>query len=179
MLFLHGMGHFHPENVIDNDFLESLDIGTDKQWTIERVGIRTRRTVLPLDYIRETRNVDVRAADEAAVYTNAETGARAGRMALERAGLSPDDIGMVISGGCAPQYTTPAEASVIAAELGIDAPAFNVSSACSSFGTQLHFLSQMNPEALPDYILVVNPENNTRTIDYNDRRTAVLWGRCQ
>ena len=65
---------------------------------------------------------------------------------------------------------------MIAAELGLAAPAFDISSACSSFAVQLHQLRMMRPEALPDYILVVNAENTTRTVDYSDRRTAVLWG---
>ena len=52
-VFLHGMGHAHPQVEITNRFLEDLDIGTSDAWILERVGIRTRRTVLPLDYIRE------------------------------------------------------------------------------------------------------------------------------
>ena len=59
-LFLHGLGHFHPENEITNRFLEELDIGTNDEWILERVGIRSRRTALPLDYIRTTRNRDAR-----------------------------------------------------------------------------------------------------------------------
>lgn len=176
MLYIHGVGHFHPENVIDNAFLEALDIGTDDAWILERVGIKERHTVLPLDYICSTRNQDPRAAAEASLYSNAETGAKAAQMAIERAGLKPSDIGMVIAGGCSPQWSIPAEACLIAAELDIDAQALDVNSACSSFAAQLHFLNGMKPEALPDYALVVNPENNTRTVDYNDRRTAVLWG---
>ena len=43
-----GLGHFHPENEITNSFLESLDIGTNDAWIMERVGIRSRRSVLPL-----------------------------------------------------------------------------------------------------------------------------------
>jgi 3-oxoacyl-[acyl-carrier-protein] synthase-3 len=65
-LFLHGLGHFHPENEITNRFLEELDLGTSDAWILERVGIRSRRTVLPLDYLRETRNLDLRAAEGAA-----------------------------------------------------------------------------------------------------------------
>ena len=57
-LYLHGLGHFHPESEITNEFLTDLDIGTNNQWIMERVGIRARRTVLSLDYIRETRNAD-------------------------------------------------------------------------------------------------------------------------
>ena len=55
-LYIHGMGHFHPGNIVDNAFLEELDIGTNEEWILERVGIHARRTVLPLDYIRETKN---------------------------------------------------------------------------------------------------------------------------
>ena len=84
-LYLHGLGHFHPESEITNEFLADLDIGTNDQWIMERVGIRARRTVLPLDYIRETRNVDPGGAVEAAMYTHADTGGRAAEMALERA----------------------------------------------------------------------------------------------
>ena len=175
-LHILGLGHFHPDTVLNNRFLEDLDIGTTDAWILERVGIKTRRTVLPLDYIRETRNADPRAARDAALYTNAETGARAARMALERAGVSPDEVGLVVAGGCSPQYSTPAEACTVAASLGVAAPCFDLTSACSSFAAQLHFLGSMRPETLPDYILMVNVENTTRTIDYNDRNTAVLWG---
>ena len=86
MLYLNGIGHFHPENVISNGFLESLEIGTDETWILDRVGIANRRTVLDLDYIRHTRNADPRAAAEASTHTNAETGAMAARMAMARAG---------------------------------------------------------------------------------------------
>ena len=55
-IYVHGFGHFHPENEITNKFLEELDIDTSEEWIMERVGIRSRRTILPLDYIRETKN---------------------------------------------------------------------------------------------------------------------------
>jgi 3-oxoacyl-[acyl-carrier-protein] synthase III len=178
LLSLVSIGHFHPPTVIDNGFLTSLDIGVDPNWVIERVGIRERRTVLPLDYIRETRNRDPRASAEASMFSDAQTGAKAAEHALSRAGLSAKDIGMVVSGGCSPQLSIPAQACLTAAELQIECPAFDVNSACSSFAAQMHLLSSMRPETLPDYILVVNVENTTRTVNYDDRRTAVLWGDC-
>src|SRR3954451_25002660 len=119
MVYLHGFGHFHHDNEIDNALLESLDIGTNDAWITERVGIQSRRTVLPLDYIRATRNADLRAAPGAALYSNAETGRRAAVMAIERAGLAPSDIGMVIAGGCSPDTCIPAEAARIARALGL------------------------------------------------------------
>jgi len=176
MLYLHGIGHFHPENVITNRFLEELGIGTDETWILERVGIRERRTVLSLDYIRETKNRDPRAAHEASLYRNAETAAAAARMAIERAGLAPGDIGFVISGGSAPEYTAPAEAATVAAELGIDAPCLDINSACTTFGMQIDLLNRMAADRLPPYVLIVQPENMTRVVDFSDRSTAVLFG---
>jgi 3-oxoacyl-[acyl-carrier-protein] synthase-3 len=75
-LYLHGVGHFHPETRLDNAFFEQLDIGTSDAWILERVGIRERRTVLPLDYIKQTRNRDLRAADEAATLSTVESSQR-------------------------------------------------------------------------------------------------------
>jgi 3-oxoacyl-[acyl-carrier-protein] synthase-3 len=175
-LYLHGLGHFHPENVITNQFLEDLDIGTNDAWILERVGIRERRTLLPLDYIKETRNRDLRMATEVMVYGNAETGRRAAEMAIARAGLSVQDIGMVISGSSAPDMVTPADACTIAAKLGLEVPCFDVNSACTSFHVAMHLLSSMDREKVPPFVLSVVPEGVTRTVDYSDRASAVLWG---
>jgi 3-oxoacyl-[acyl-carrier-protein] synthase-3 len=175
-LYLHGVGHFHPENVITNHFLEEMDIGTSEEWILERVGIRTRRTVLPLDYIKETKNSNPRAAFEASLYTHAQMAAAASRLALDRAGIKLEDIGLVISGSSCVENVAPAEASMVAAELGIEAPCFDMNSACSTFGMQINFLSGMRPEALPPFVLLVVTETLTRTVDYSDRKTAVLFG---
>jgi 3-oxoacyl-[acyl-carrier-protein] synthase III len=176
MLYLHAMGHFHPENIISNQFLEDLDIDTSNDWIMERVGIANRRTVLPLDYIRETQNVDFREAFRVRQYKNAQMAAKASRMALARASLKPEDIGMIVAGSSSPDNVTPAESSAIAAELGIEVPCLDMNSACSSFGMQINFLSKMQPEALPPYVLVVNSETLTKTVNYSDRANAVLFG---
>lgn len=175
-LFLHGLGHFHPENEITNRFLEELDIGTDESWILERVGIRSRRTALPLDYIRETRNRDPRAAAEAALYSLAETGCRAAERALERAGIERSAIGLVIAGASAGDTMTPAEACPIARSLGLEVPAFDINSACTSFFAGIFALSLMDATRLPDFVLLVTPEAMTRSVDYDDRSSAVLWG---
>lgn len=178
MLYLHGIGHSHPSTVIDNSFLSSLDIGVDPAWVEERVGILERRTTLSLDYIRTTRNADTRAATEGSSMSTTEMARQAAEMGLRRAGLDASAIRMVIAGGCSPEMLIPAEASRVAAAVGIEAVAFDVSAACASFAAQIHFLSQMRPEALPDFVLVANIETFTRTINYSDRGTAVLFGDC-
>ncbi|MBK7949885.1 MAG: ketoacyl-ACP synthase III [Deltaproteobacteria bacterium] len=171
-----GLGHFHPENEITNQFLEDLDIGTNDEWIMERTGIRSRRTSLPLDYIRTTRNQDPRGAVEAAEISNAEMGARAARLALTRAGIGVGDVGLLIGGGCAPNTVSPAEACNIGAALGLQTACLDVNSACTSFIAGVYVLSLMDPAKLPDHVLLVTPEPMTGTVNYNDRSSAVLWG---
>jgi len=175
-LHLHGIGHFHPENEITNRFLEELDIGTDNEWIVERVGIRSRRTVLPLDYLRDTRNSDPRAAGEAALHTHPDMARRAAELAVGRAGIPIDRIGMVVSGSSAPSSSTPAEACAIAGALGLEVPAFDLNSACTTFAVQLSLLAAMDPAALPEYVLACGVATLTQRTDYNDRATAVLFG---
>ena len=175
-VFLHGMGHAHPQVEITNRFLEDLDIGTNDAWILERVGIRTRRTVLPLEYIRDTRNADPRAAFEAAAESNVDLAARAAEMAIERAGIARADIGLVMAGSSASDTHSPAEACNIANALSLEVPSFNVQSACTSLYVQLHLLSMMDATGPPDFVLLVVPDTLTTTVDYNDRAAAVLWG---
>ena len=176
MLYLHGIGHYHPDNVIDNQFLEDLNIETNNEWIMDRVGIRERRTILDLDYIKDTYNKNSNQAKQHMQFTSTQTGAKAAAMALERAKLSPADIGMVIAGGCAPTYSLPANACVIAAELGIQATALDINSACSTFIAHTHLIKQMRTEALPDYILMVIPENWTTTIDFSGQEDSSIGG---
>src|SRR5690242_18531375 len=124
-MYLHSLGHFHPENVIDNHFLESLDIGTTDEWITSRTGIRTRRTSLPLDYIRTTRNRDPREGEVVSLYSVGDLAFGAASLALERAQLHASDIGLVVAGSSMPRHASPADASVIAERLGISAPCFD------------------------------------------------------
>lgn len=98
-------------------------------------------------------------------------------MALARAGIDAERVGLVIAGNSIGDTAScPAVACNVAQALDLEVPAFDVSSACTSFYVQLHLLSMMQPERMPDYVLVVAPETLTTTVDYADRATAVLWG---
>ncbi len=175
-VYVHALGHFHPDNEVTNAFLEDLDIGTTDQWIQERVGIRCRRTVLPLDYIRTTKNADVRAATEATEYTTSDLGVRAAEMAIARAGISKEDIGLVIGGGSAPNSVTPADGCLVAKGLGLEVPVFDINSACTTFLVHMHMLNSMRPETLPPYVLISVQDAITQCLDYTDRASCVLFG---
>ena len=176
IVHIHGLGHYHPPNIIDNSFLESLDIGTSDTWIMARVGIRRRHTALPLDYIRETKNADPREAERAATCDGVRMAVSACTMALSRAGIPASAIGLVICGGSAPAYGSPAVASLIAAELGISAPCFDINAACTTFAVHAYAMAAAQTTCGPDFVLSVLPENLTKTVDYRDRNTAVLMG---
>jgi len=174
MLYIHGAGHFHPQNIIDNAFLEGLDIGTNNQWIMDRVGIEKRHTVLNLEDIKSTHN---RVVGEAKVQiSSAQMGAKAIAMALKRANIKEHQVGMVLAASCSPTYSLPANACVISKEAGLDGLAVDISSACSSFAAHMHFLNSMHVDAMPEYVVCVIPESWTTTTDFSDRRTAVLIG---
>jgi 3-oxoacyl-[acyl-carrier-protein] synthase III len=176
MLYLHALGHFHPDNIISNQFLADLDIGTNNDWIMERVGIQNRRTILPLDYIRQTKNANPQEAFAVREYKNSQMGASAARRALQRAGIRTEDVGLLIAGTSSPDNITPAEAAAIAAELGMEVPCFDLNAACSTFGMNINFLLRMQPETLPPFVLVVNVETMTKSINYYDRGSAVIFG---
>ncbi len=117
MLHILGMGCCHPTVEVDNKFLEDLDVGTTAAWIEEKIGIKTRLTTLPLDYIRNTRNQDPRMAHEVASMTPTEMGVRASKAALLRVGISAQDVGMIVCNTCTPYQTLPTESQRIAREL--------------------------------------------------------------
>jgi 3-oxoacyl-[acyl-carrier-protein] synthase-3 len=99
-------------------------------------------------------------------------------MALVRAGIEKDQIGLVIAGSSRPEMSSPADACAIAGALELEVPSFDVNSACTSMWAALYVLSMMREESLPEFILLVTPESLTTTVDYSDRSASVLWGDC-
>ncbi len=177
MLYIHGAGHFHPENILDNAFFEELEIETNEQWIVERVGIHQRRTVLNLDYIKQTKNSDRQLTTENVDYTVAQSAVPAVEMALERAGITKEQVGMVLASTCSPEVAIPGVASLISCELGLtNVTCMDVNTACSSFASQIYMADAMAEDKMPDYVLLVQAENWTKTVDYSDRKTAVLVG---
>lgn len=171
-----GMGYSHPDIVIDNKFLEDLDVGTNSEWIMEKIGIRTRITSLPLEYIKETRNQDPKRALEVAVMTPTQMGLKAAKMALDQAGLKAGSIGLLITNCCTPNQTAPTESQRIAFELGIRGKAYDVFSACPAFALHMDYLNNFSEEELPEYILCISTAATTQHVNYNDRTDGAIWG---
>jgi len=171
-----GMGYSHPDTVIDNKFLEDLDVGTNSTWILEKIGIKTRLSTLPLDYIRETRNQDPREAPNAALITPTQMGVKAAQMAIKNAGIRTEDISLVIANCCTPCQSTPSEAQRIACELGIKGQAYDVFTACPAFALHMDYLNSIKEEKFPEYVLCVSTAALTQHVNYNDRSDGAIWG---
>lgn len=175
-LFLLGMGYAHPTNVVTNQLLEELEVGTTAQWITEKIGIQERLSSLPLEYIKRTRNQTPQEARAVATDTPTTLAVRAVKMALERAHLKAGDVGMVVVNCCTPLSTAPSESTRIASELGISVPTYDVFTACPVFALHIDFLANFESSALPDYILCISSAVLTQQVNYNDRSDGAIWG---
>ncbi len=152
-----GVGKYLPTRVLSNADLEAM-VETTDEWIVDRTGIRERR---------------IAAEDE----TTATLGSEAAKMALETAGLRPDQIDLIICATCSPDGMFPASASLIQERLGArEAAAFDVNAACTGFLVALATASQFVNSGVYERVLVVGAEVLSRIIDWSDRSTCVLFG---
>lgn len=152
-----GVGHYAPERVLTNaDFERMFD--TSDEWIQTRTGMRERH---------------VARADE----STSDMALIAAQHALERAGLTPQDLGCVIVSTVSPDYIFPATACILAAKLGIaGTAAFDIQIACSGFIYGLTTAASLIRSGVYKRILLVGAEKLTSETNYTDRSTAILFG---
>ncbi|HTW99633.1 MAG TPA: beta-ketoacyl-ACP synthase III [Acidimicrobiales bacterium] len=147
-----GWGNALPEKVVTNhDFASRLD--TSDEWIVERTGIRERRMG----------------------GTTCGLAVDAGRRAIERAGLEPCDIDLLVLSTTTPDQMVPATSSSVHRELGLAGAAFDQNAACAGFVYAL-----VTADALlrttARRALVVGADTLSRITDQDERGTAVLFG---
>ena len=152
-----GTGKYVPEQILTNDdFTRFVD--TNDEWISTRTGIRERRM----------------AGWEPTWYMGKE----AARAAIEKAGISPEDIGLVISCTATPDFHTPSMASIIQHETGaVNAAAFDINAACTGFVYALDTARRfLETDDNLKYAVVVANEALSRFIDFTDRSSCILFG---
>jgi 3-oxoacyl-[acyl-carrier-protein] synthase-3 len=151
-----GWGMAVPERVLTNADLERM-VETSDEWITSRTGIKERRIVGPED---STTSLSVTAA----------------RQALDIAGLTAEDIDLIVVATCTPDQFLVSQACLVQAELGGTAGAFDLGAACSGFVYALAVGSQFVQTGLHDRVLVIGVDTLTRFVDYTDRSTCILFG---
>jgi 3-oxoacyl-[acyl-carrier-protein] synthase-3 len=152
-----GWGMAVPERVVTNDEL-ARRIDTSDEWIRSRTGIGQRHVAGPGEY-------------------TSTLATRAGREAIERAGVSPDAVDTVIVATCTPDRTFPATACTVQANLSIPrAGAFDLAAACSGFVYGLNVASALIRSGMSRTTLLIAADIFTHFIDWDDRNTCVLFG---
>ncbi len=151
-----GMGSALPERCVSNDDL-AAKLDTSDEWISTRTGIKQRYVAAENEY---TSHLAARAAQEA----------------LANAGVSAADIDLVILATATPDESFPASATRVQQKLGIKGAAFDVNAACSGFVYGMHVADAMLKTGQYSKALVIGAETMSRVIDWEDRRTAILFG---
>jgi len=150
-------GRFLPDRIVTNRDMESI-VETTDAWIFERTGIRERRIAPP-------------------EMTAAYMGAAAARIAMERAGVAPEDVDILIVSTTTPDRLLPATACDIQALIGTTkAVAFDISAACSGFIYALTLAEGYVSTGRGEIALIVATEKMTSIVDWEDRTTCVLFG---
>jgi 3-oxoacyl-[acyl-carrier-protein] synthase III len=147
----------YPEGVLTNADLEKI-VETSDDWITTRTGIKQRH----------------KARDDE--YTS-QFAVRAARQALERAGLKPEDIEIIICATTSPDQILPSTGCLIQKELGAkNAAGMDVFAACSGFLYGLTMVESMIRTGQIRHALVIGAEVLTKYVDYTDRSTCVIFG---
>ncbi len=152
-----GIGHYLPKNVLSNAEL-SKTVDTSDEWIVERTGIRQRH---------------IAADDE---YTS-DLGTAAAREAISNAGMSTDDIDLIVVATTTPDFTFPSTATMIQENLGIHhGAAFDIQAVCSGFIYAMKVVNSMIKTGAAKNALVIGAETFSRILNWEDRTTCVLFG---
>jgi len=152
-----GTGSFLPERVLSNFDLEKI-LNTNDEWIYKRTGIKERRIAAP----------DVNASDLAK---------EASLLAMGMAGMTAEDLDLIIMTTMTPDTACPAGSNWLEAKLGADrAVSFDVTAACCGFIFGLSVAEQYLKTGTFSTALVVSVEIMSRTLDWTDRESCILWG---
>lgn len=152
-----GTGSYLPERILSNTDLQKV-LDTNDEWIYKRTGIRERRIAAP----------HVNASDLAK---------EASLRAMEMAGVSPKDLDIIVMTTMTPDTCCPAGANWLEAKLGADrAVSFDVTAACCGFVFGLSVAEQYLKTGMFRTALVAAVEIMSRTLDWTDRESCILWG---
>ncbi len=150
-------GSYVPHKVLTNADLEKL-VDTNDEWITTRTGIKERRIAAPEE-------------------TTSNMAAKAAQAALDQAGISAEEIDMIIVGTVTPDMQFPNTACLVQNQIGAKhAICFDLSAACSGFLYGIEIAQQFISSRSCDTVLVIGADKLSTIVDWTDRNTCVLFG---
>ena len=151
-----GTGSYTPENIITNEYLESI-IPTDSKWIYENLGIKERRVA----HINQT---------------TSDLAYNAGKIAIKNANITSDDIDLIIVATATPDRKAPSTAAIVQNKLNAkNAAAFDLNAVCSGFLFGMSVASQYIASGVYNYVLVIGADTFSKITDWT-KRDAVFFG---
>lgn len=154
-----GTGSYLPEKRLTNDELTKL-VDTSDEWISSRTGILERHIAAEGEF-------------------TSDLAAQAGLKALEAAGLSPEELDLIVCATSTPDLVFPATATIVQRKIGAmnaKAPAFDVQAVCTGFVYGLSIADQFIRSGMSKKVLVIGAETFSRIMDWEDRNTCVVFG---
>jgi 3-oxoacyl-[acyl-carrier-protein] synthase-3 len=152
-----GTGKYVPDRILTNQDLEKM-VDTNDEWIVSRTGMKERR---------------IASEDQA----SSDLAYHAAEIALRNAGISAEELGLIIVATVTPDMSFPSTACVLQGRLGAkNAAAFDLSAACSGFIYGLANASNFIAMGTYKYALVIGAECLSKITDYTDRNTCILFG---
>jgi 3-oxoacyl-[acyl-carrier-protein] synthase III len=153
-----GLGRSVPARIMTNYDFAAIGIETTHEWVMERTGISERHIAGPED-------------------STCSMGAKAARIAMQRAGVQPGEIDIIICSTATPDRLLPATAVDMQADLGASrAAAFDISAACCGFLYGMAMAEGLIQSGAAETVLLVSSEKLSAITDWSDRATCVLFG---
>ncbi|WP_254634631.1 beta-ketoacyl-ACP synthase III [Paenibacillus sp. GbtcB18] len=152
-----GTGKYVPDRVLTNQELETM-VETNDEWIVTRTGIRERRMAAP-------------------EQATSDLALEASRIALEKAGITADQLDLIIVATVTPDMAFPSASCILQEKLGAkNAAAFDLAAACAGFIYGLANASNFIANGIYKYALVIGADTLSRITDYTDRNTCILFG---
>ena len=152
-----GTGSYVPERILTNEELSKM-VDTSDEWIVSRTGIRERR---------------IAADDE---FTS-HMASKAALKALQQAGMTPQDIELIVVATITPDTPTPATACHVQQQIGAsNAVAFDISAACSGFLYAMKICKRLISDGAFNNALIIGAEKLSTVTNWEDRSTCVLFG---
>lgn len=154
--YISGLGHYVPENVVTNDDLAQL-MDTNDAWIQERTGIKERRHIKKGDG-----------------NSTSIMGVKAATVALERAGIQPEEIDLIVFATLSPDMYFPGGGVQVQDLMGMRTiPALDVRNQCSGFVYSLSVADQFVRTGMYKHVLVIGSENHSGGLDFTTRGRGV------